>query len=365
MTGDSVRTSGARVSHAWPGVIERYRALLPVSERTPVITLHEGNTPIVPAPRLAEMTDPSLRVYLKCEGFNPTGSFKDRGMTLAISKAVESGSRAVICASTGNTSASAAAYAARAGLRAFVMVPKGAVAIGKLSQAAMHGATVLMVDGNFDQALSIVTQIAARHPVTLVNSLNPFRLEGQKTAAFEVVDQLGRAPDYHLIPVGNAGNISAYWRGYREYHRAGQAKELPRMVGFQAAGAAPIVEDRVISEPKTVATAIKIGNPASWGLAKEALKDSAGFIDSVTDEEIIRAYRLVAREEGIFMEPASCAAVAGLIKTAKAGRFEPGSTLVLTLTGHGLKDPDTALESASRPVSVPPRLDAVLAQLGL
>jgi threonine synthase len=224
---------------------------------------------------------------------------------------------------------------------------------------------VLVVEGNFDQALSIVTQIADRHPVTLVNSLNPFRLEGQKTGAFEVVDQLGRAPDYHLIPVGNAGNISAYWRGYREYHRAGFCKELPKMVGFQAAGAAPIVEDRVIAEPKTLATAIRIGNPASWGLAKEALKDSAGWIEAVTDEEIVRGYRLLAREEGIFMEPASCATVAGLVKMVKAGRFEPGSTLVLTLTGHGLKDPDTALESASRPVTVPARLDAVLAQLGL
>ena len=323
------------------------------------------NTPLIPAPRLAEATDPSLRIFLKCEGFNPTGSFKDRGMTMAISKAVESGSRAVICASTGNTSASAAAYAARAGIRAFVMVPKGAVAIGKLSQAAIHGAAVLVMDGNFDQALSIVTQIAERHPVTLVNSLNPFRLEGQKTGAFEVVDQLGRAPDYHLIPVGNAGNISAYWRGYHEYHRAGIAKELPKMVGFQAAGAAPIYENRVVEEPRTVATAIKIGNPASWGPALEAVKDSRGWIDIVTDEEILRAYRMLAREEGIFMEPASAATVAGLIKSVKAGRFEPGSTLVLTLTGHGLKDPETALESASRPTAVPPQVDAVLAQLGL
>jgi threonine synthase len=349
----------------WPGVIETYRKYLPVTDRTPVVTLHEGNTPLVPAPRLAEVTDPSLSIYLKCEGFNPTGSFKDRGMTMAISKAVESGARAVICASTGNTSASAAAFAARAGLRAFVLVPKGAVALGKLSQAAIHGAKMLTVDGNFDQALSIVRQIAEAHPVTLVNSVNPFRLEGQKTAAFEVVDQLGRAPDYHLIPVGNAGNISAYWRGYREYHRDGKAKDLPRMIGFQAAGAAPIYENRVVEEPRTVATAIKIGNPASWGLALEAMKDSQGWIEVVTDEEILRAYRLLAREEGIFMEPASAATVAGLVKMVKAGRFEPGSTLVLTLTGHGLKDPDTALESASRPTSVPASIDAVLAQLGL
>jgi len=350
---------------AWPGVIETYRRYLPVSDRTPVVTLHEGNTPLVPAPRLAEATDPSLSIYLKCEGFNPTGSFKDRGMTMAISKAVEAGSRAVICASTGNTSASAAAFAARAGLRAFVMVPKGAIALGKLSQAAIHGAKVLTVDGNFDQALAIVRQIAETHPVTLVNSVNPFRLEGQKTAAFEVVDQLGRAPDYHLIPVGNAGNISAYWRGYREYHRDGKIKDLPRMIGFQAAGAAPIYENRVIDEPRTVATAIKIGNPASWGLALEAMKDSQGWVDIVTDEEILRAYRMLAREEGIFMEPASAATVAGLVKLVKGGRVEPGSTLVLTLTGHGLKDPDTALESATRPTSVPASIDAVLAQLGL
>jgi threonine synthase len=350
---------------AWRGVIEEYRDFLPITDKTPIVTPFEGNTPLVPAPRLAEATDARMQIYLKCEGFNPTGSFKDRGMTVAISKALETGSCAVICASTGNTSAAAAAFAARAGIRAFVMVPKGSVALGKLSQAAIHGAKVLMVDGNFDQALTIVRQIAERHPVTLVNSVNPFRLEGQKTGAFEVCDQLGRAPDYHLIPVGNAGNITAYWRGYREYHRAGRVKELPRMVGFQAAGAAPIYENRIIEEPRTIATAIRIGNPASWGPALEAMKDSRGWIDIVTDEEIVRAYRLLAREEGIFMEPASAATVAGLIKLVKAGRFEPGSTLVLTLTGHGLKDPDTALESASRPTVVPPRVDAVLAQLGL
>jgi threonine synthase len=349
----------------WRGIIEQYREYLPVSDKTPVVSLYEGNTPLVPAPRLAEATDPSLHIYLKCEGFNPTGSFKDRGMTMAVSKALEAGSRAIICASTGNTSASAAAFAARAGIRAFVMVPKGAIALGKLSQAAIHGAKVLTVEGNFDQALDIVRRIAESHPVTLVNSVNPFRLEGQKTGAFEVVDQLGRAPDYHLIPVGNAGNITAYWRGYREYHRAGRIKDLPKMVGFQAAGAAPIYENRIIEKPRTVATAIKIGNPASWGPALEAMQDSAGWIEVVTDEEILRGYRMLAREEGIFMEPASAATVAGLVKMVKAGRFEPGSTLVLTLTGHGLKDPDTALESSSRPTAVPPSLDAVLAQLGL
>ncbi|MFQ5830395.1 MAG: threonine synthase [Candidatus Methylomirabilia bacterium] len=349
----------------WPGVIERYRTFLPVAEKTPVVTLQEGNTPLIPAHRLAEAVDPRLSIFLKCEGFNPTSSFKDRGMTMAISKALEDRARAIICASTGNTAASAAAYAARAGLRAFVVVPKAATAIGKLSQAAIHGATVLTVDGSFDQALAIVTEIAQGYPVTLVNSINPYRLEGQKTAAFEVVDQLGRAPDYHLMPVGNAGNITAYWRGYREYYRAEKAKELPRMVGFQAAGAAPIYENRVIPEPKTVATAIRIGNPANWGPAVEAMKDSGGWIEVVSDEEILNAYRLLARQEGIFVEPASAASVAGLIKMVKAGRLEPGSTAVLTLTGHGLKDPDTALESASRPISVAPRLDAVLAKLGL
>jgi len=349
----------------WPGVVERYRPFLPVGERTPVVTLQEGNTPLLEAPRLAEAAGTGVRVYLKCEGFNPTGSFKDRGMTLAISKALEQGARAIICASTGNTSASAAAYAARGGLRAFVVVPKGAVALGKLSQAAIHGATVLMVDGSFDQAFALVKEIAATRPVTLVNSINPFRLEGQKTAAFEIVDQLGRAPDYHLIPVGNAGNITAYWLGYKEYCAAGLAKTLPRMVGFQAAGAAPLVENRVVPEPKTVATAIRIGNPASWQPAVAAMRESEGWVDAVTDEEILQAYRLLAREEGIFMEPASAAAVAGLLKSAKAGRLEAGATCVLTLTGHGLKDPESALGAATRPVTVPPRLDAVLGAMAL
>jgi len=349
----------------WPGVVEQYRRFLPVGEHTPVVTLQEGNTPLLEAPRLAEAAGGGLRVYLKCEGFNPTGSFKDRGMTLAVSKAVEAGTRAVICASTGNTSASAAAYAARAGLRAFVVIPKGAVALGKLSQALIHGATVIMVEGSFDQALAVVREIAAAHPVTLVNHLNPHRIEGQKTGAFEVVDQLGRAPDYHLIPVGNAGNITAYWKGYKEYCGAGFAKTLPRMAGFQAAGAAPLVENRVIPEPRTVATAIRIGNPASWQAAVQAIRESEGWVDAVTDEEILHAYRLLAREEGIFMEPASAAAVAGLLKSAKAGRFESGATCVLTLTGHGLKDAESALGAATRPVTVPARLDAVLGAMSL
>jgi threonine synthase len=349
----------------WPGVVEQYRRFLPVGEHTPVVTLQEGNTPLLEAPRLAEAAGGALRVYLKCEGFNPTGSFKDRGMTLAVSKAVEAGTRAVICASTGNTSASAAAYAARAGLRAFVVIPKGAVALGKLSQALIHGATVIMVEGSFDQAFAIVREIAAAHPVTLVNHLNPHRIEGQKTGAFEVVDQLGRAPDYHLIPVGNAGNITAYWKGYKEYCGAGFAKTLPRMAGFQAAGAAPLVENRVIPEPRTVATAIRIGNPASWQAAVQAIRESEGWVDAVTDEEILHAYRQLAREEGIFMEPASAAAVAGLLKSAKAGRFESGATCVLTLTGHGLKDPESALGAATRPATVAPRLDAVLGAMSL
>ncbi|MBI2462284.1 MAG: threonine synthase [Candidatus Rokubacteria bacterium] len=349
----------------WAGVVAHYRAFLPVSDRTPIVTLQEGWTPLLEAPRLAEAVGEGLRVFLKCEGFNPTGSFKDRGMTLAISKALEAGSRAVLCASTGNTSASAAAYAARAGLRAFVLVPKGAVAIGKLSQALIHGASVLMLEGGFDAALAIVKAIAETRPVTLVNSINPYRLDGQKTAAYEVVDQLGQAPDYHLIPVGNAGNITAYWRGYQEYHRAGRAAGLPRMVGFQAAGAAPIVENRVIPEPKTVATAIRIGNPANWQAAVAAVRESQGWVQAVTDEEILQAYRHLAREEGVFVEPASAAAAAGLLKAGKEGRFEPGATLVLTLTGHGLKDPESALGAATRPPTVPATLEAVLAAMGL
>lgn len=351
---------------SWRGVIEHYRELLPVTTKTPVVTLHEGWTPLLPAPRLAEAFAPGLQLFLKCEGFNPTGSFKDRGMTVAISKALEEGARAVICASTGNTSASAAAYAARAGLMAIVLIPAGAIAQGKLVQATTHGAKVLAVQGSFDEALALVKEIAAMRPVTLVNSLNPYRIEGQKTAAFEVVDQLGGAPDYHLLPVGNAGNITAYWKGYKEYAKAGMITSLPRMLGFQAAGAAPIVEGRIIAEPKTVATAIRIGNPASWAGAVSAAEESRGLIDAVTDAEILDAYRLIARLEGVFVEPASAASVAGLIKHVKAGRFERGSRVVLTLTGHGLKDPETALGAASAlPAEIAPRLNAILAHLGL
>jgi len=338
---------------AWRGVIEQYRDFLPVTDRTPVVTLCEGNTPLILAPRLAEATDARLSIFLKCEGFNPTGSFKDRGMTMAVSKALEAGSRAVICASTGNTSASAAAFAARAGIRAFVMVPKGSVALGKLSQAAIHGAKVLTVDGNFDQALTIVRQIAERHPVTLVNSVNPFRLEGQKTAAFEIVDQLGRAPDYHLIPVGNAGNITAYWMGYVEEADAGHATKRPRMFGFQASEAAPIVRGEVVREPSTIATAIRIGNPASWTRALDARDRSGGLIDAVTDRDILRAYRLLARSVGVFVELASAASVAGLLQSSDAGLVPRGSTVVCTVTGHGLKDPEWAISTAPKPTTIP------------
>jgi len=350
---------------AWPGVIERYRRYLPVNDKTPIVTLLEGNTPLVPAPRLAEATDPSLCVYLKCEGFNPTGSFKDRGMTMAMSKAVEAGSRAVICASTGNTSASAAAFAARGGLRAFVMVPRGAVALGKLSQAAIHGAKVLVVDGNFDQALDIVRRIAETHPVTLVNSVNPFRIEGQKTGAFEVVDQLGRAPDYHLIPVGNAGNITAYWRGYREYHDLGRAARLPRMLGWQAQGAAPLVSGEPVLHPETIATAIRIGNPASWDGAVAARDESDGHIGAVSDAQILEAYRYLAAEEGCFVEPASAASVAGLFAAATTRLVQADDVVVCTVTGHGLKDPQRVISEVEVGESVEASTDVIARTLDL
>lgn len=350
---------------AWPGVIERYREFLPVSSTTPVVTLHEGNTPLIPAPRLAEATDARLTIYLKCEGFNPTGSFKDRGMTMAISKAIEAGARAVICASTGNTSASAAAYAARAGLKAFVLIPEGKIALGKLSQAMFHGASVLQIRGNFDDALKIVREISQKHPIILVNSLNPDRLEGQKTAAFEVCDQLCEAPSHLFIPVGNAGNITAYWRGFREYHRAGRVRRLPRMIGWQAEGAAPIVRGQVIERPETIASAIRIGNPASWKGALEAAQQSQGQIDMVSDEEILDAYSLLARMEGVFCEAASAASVAGLARWAKAHGFSPSDRIVCILTGHGLKDPDTAVKRSPKPASVEADMVAVLKAMGI
>jgi threonine synthase len=336
----------------WRGVIEEYRKFLPVSDRTPVITLQEGNTPLIRASRLAKRIAPSIDLYLKFEGANPTGSFKDRGMTMAMSKAVENGARAVICASTGNTSASAAAYGARAGLPVYVLIPAGKIALGKLSQAMMHQATVIQIDGNFDQALSIVKTLSAAHHIELVNSINPFRIEGQKTAAMEVCDQLGDAPAVHVLPVGNAGNITAYWKGYKEYRAAHQTTRLPRMMGFQAAGAAPIVLGRVVENPQTVATAIRIGNPASWQAAVEATKESSGAIDSVTDEEILQAYAAVAGTEGVFCEPASAASVAGVMKLSRQGALRDGETIVCTLTGHGLKDADTAISISMKPTTV-------------
>lgn len=336
----------------WRGLIEEYRKFLPVTDRTPVVTLGEGNTPLIRATRLAQQIAPGVDLYLKIEGANPTGSFKDRGMTMAISKAVEAGAKAVICASTGNTSASAAAYGARAGLAVYVLIPAGKIAMGKLSQAMMHQATVIQIEGNFDQALTIVKELSVTHHIELVNSLNPYRIEGQKTAALEVCDQLGDAPTIHVLPVGNAGNITAYWKGYQEYRAANQSTRLPRMIGFQASGAAPIVLGHIVENPQTVATAIRIGNPASWQAALNAVEESSGAIDSVTDEEILQAYRTVAATEGVFCEPASAASVAGVMKLSKQGGLREGETVVCTLTGHGLKDADTAISVSVQPKTV-------------
>ena len=347
----------------WSGVIEEFRKFLPVTERTPVVTLCEGNTSLIRASRLAKRICPHVDLYLKVEGANPTGSFKDRGMTLAVSKALEKRARAVMCASTGNTSASAAAYGGRAGLPVYVLVPAGKVALGKLAQAMAHGAIVIQIEGNFDQALAIVKDLCANEEFELVNSLNPYRLEGQKTAALEVCDQLGRAPSYHCLPVGNAGNISAYWKGYKEYRTAGQIAQCPKMMGFQAQGAAPIVRGHVIERPQTVATAIRIGNPASWKLAVQAVEESAGAIQMVTDEEILEAYQALAKEEGVFCEPASAASVAGLTKCSQAGMLPEGATVVCTLTGHGLKDPDIAVEISPKTLTVKATREDVLALL--
>ncbi len=347
----------------WRGIIAQYGASLPVPEGVPVVTLGEGGTPLLPAPVLSELTGCS--VYLKVEGVNPTGSFKDRGMTVAVTLAAARGAHTVICASTGNTSASAAAYAARAGLGCAVLVPKGSVALGKLAQALAHGARLLQVDGNFDDCLELVRKLAADYPVALVNSVNHERLQGQKTASFEVVDALGDAPDVHCLPVGNAGNIAAYWLGYQEYAADGRATKTPRMLGFQAAGAAPIVLGQPVLDPVTIATAIRIGNPASWQLAEDARAESGGLIGSVTDEQILAAYRLLAQREGVFGEPASAAGVAGLLVASAAGHVAPGSTVVCTITGHGLKDPDTAVAGAPPPVTVGIDAAAAAAALGL
>lgn len=353
----------------WRGIIEEYRAYLPVTEKTPVVTLQEGNTPLIPAPRLSKATGaPGIEVFLKFEGLNPTASFKDRGMTMAVTKAVEDGATAVICASTGNTSASAAAYARRAGLECLVVIPDGNIALGKLAQALMHGAKVFAVQGNFDEALRMVREINTKYRIGLVNSVNPFRIEGQKTGSFEIVDQLGDAPDYHFIPVGNAGNITAYWKGYREYHGKGKCTLLPRMMGWQAEGAAPIVRGEVVPRPETLATAIRIGNPASWKSAEAARDESGGMIDLVTDDEIVDAYKYLASEEGVFCEPACAAPVAGLLKLGRSGFFKQegnqaagrATRIVCILTGHGLKDPDNAIKFSGKPTSIPASMDAIL-----
>ncbi|MCX5702475.1 MAG: threonine synthase [Candidatus Omnitrophica bacterium] len=353
------------------GVIDRYKKYLPVTDRTPVITLKEGNTPLIYSKFLSKIIGANFEVYLKYEGLNPTGSFKDRGMTVAISKVCEEGPGAVICASTGNTSASAAAYAAAAGIKCIVLIPSGAIALGKLSQALIHGAVVIAINGNFDDALNLVKEITAKYPITLVNSINPYRIEGQKTASFEICDYLEDSPEFQVMPVGNAGNITAYWKGYKEYKGIGLIKKLPKMLGFQAAGAAPIVKGHPIKYPKTIATAIRIGNPASWKQAEEARDESEGLIDMVSDKQILEAYKLLATKDGVFVEPASATSVAGLLKLAHKGYFKlqaPSSKLqtkiVCILTGHGLKDPDRAIETVKKPKVVKANLKAVLREIG-
>ncbi len=360
-------------SRRYLGIIDKYKKYLSVTDKTPVITLNEGNTPLIYAGYLSKLLGRNFEVYLKYEGLNPTGSFKDRGMTLAVSKACENKSKIVICASTGNTSASAAAYSARAGLRCVVLLPKGAIALGKLAQALIHGASVLAVDGNFDDALDLVKEISADYPITLVNSLNPYRIEGQKTGSFEICDSLEDAPDFQIMPVGNAGNITAYWKGYNEYKNLGITEKLPRMLGFQAEGSAPIVRGYPIDKPETIATAIRIGNPASWKQAEAARDESGGLIDMVSDKEILEAYKLLAVKEGVFAEPASAASVAGLLKLIKNKYFITHYTLnikqrcriVCILTGHGLKDPDRAIKSIKAPKVVKPNLKAILKEINL
>lgn len=331
------------MTNHYTGLINKYRDLLPITDKTPVITLNEGNTPLIKADNLSKKIGLEAEIYLKFEGANPTGSFKDRGMTMAVSKAAEAGANAIICASTGNTSAAAAAYGAKAGMRTFVLIPDGYIALGKLSQAMMYGAEIIAIKGNFDEALEVVRTVSEKYPVTLVNSVNPYRIEGQKTGAFEICDSIG-VPDYHFIPVGNAGNITAYWKGYKEYFSLNKISKLPKMMGFEATGSAAIVRGERILCPETIATAIRIGNPASWQQAEAARDESKGIIDCVTDEEIIEAYKLIASNEGILCEPASAASVAGLIKANKAGLVEADSKTVCILTGNGLKDPDSAIK---------------------
>ena len=358
---NSSNLNAVKEANNWQGLIETYRSYLPVSEATPVVTLLEGNTPLIPAPAIANKIGRGVQVYVKYDGLNPTGSFKDRGMTMAISKAKEAGAKAVICASTGNTSAAAAAYARRAGIKAFVVIPDGYVALGKLAQALLYGAEVIAIDGNFDDALTIVRDLSENYPVTLVNSVNPYRLEGQKTAAFEIVDVLGDAPDWLCIPVGNAGNISAYWMGFCEYHQTRKCNRLPKMMGFQAAGAAPLISGQPIANPETIATAIRIGNPANWQKAIAVKESSQGEFHPVTDTEILDAYRLLASAEGVFCEPASAASVAGLLKVKD--QVPNDATVVCVLTGNGLKDPSSAIEHSLNDVKKGIKLDlATVAQ---
>ena len=357
-------SSRTAVHQPWPGLITAYRDRLPIEQGWAPVTLLEGGTPLIHATRLSEQT--GCTVHLKVEGLNPTGSFKDRGMTVAVTEAVARGQQAVLCASTGNTSASAAAYAAKAGITCAVLIPQGKIAMGKLAQAVMHGAKIIQIDGNFDDCLELARKLTADFPtVSLVNSVNPFRIEGQKTAAFEIVDALGEAPDVHSLPVGNAGNITAYWKGYTEYHRDGLSEKLPRMLGTQAAGAAPLVLGEPVSHPETIATAIRIGSPASWNSAVEAQQQSDGRFLAATDDEILAAYHLVARTEGVFVEPASAASIAGLLKSIEDGWVQRGSTVVCTVTGNGLKDPDTALKELPPVMAIAVDPVAVAAELGL
>ncbi len=334
----------------YTGLIEKYRDRLPISDDTRIISLGEGNTPLIRLNNIPKLIGKKVEIYIKYEGLNPTGSFKDRGMCMAVTKAVEEGSKAIICASTGNTSAAAAAYAARAGITAFVLIPEGKIALGKLSQAMMHGAVVIQIKGNFDVGMQLVKDVATEAPVTIVNSINPYRLQGQKTAAFEIVEELGSAPDFHCLPVGNAGNISAHWMGYKEYHDHGIVNNLPRMVGYQAAGSAPFIRGHMVDDPETVATAIRIGHPQSWDLAWKLQKESNGWFDECTDAGILAAQKLLAEREGIFCEPASAAALAGAIRDINSGKIPEGSKIVCTLTGHGLKDPDTAIKQSTSPL---------------
>ena len=368
MPGQHVRANAKQAR----GVVARYRAFLPVSDSTPVVSLGEGNTPLIYSARLSERVGRRSEVYIKYEGLNPTGSFKDRGMTVAVSKALENKARALICASTGNTSASAAAYAARAGLPAVVILPAGKIASGKLVQAFVYGARIVAIDGNFDDALRVVRELGDRAGFAIVNSINPFRIAGQKTAAFEIVDILGDAPDVHILPVGNAGNITAYWEGYRQYQEAGKAERVPVMIGLQAAGAAPMFHDKIIEQPETIASAIRIGNPASWKSARAAVEESAGAIDIVTDDQILEAQVWLARNEGIFVEPASAASIAGLFKCCTGSdarypvtRIPEGSRIVCTVTGHGLKDPDVFAERVADMKPVQPIVADVLAAVSL